>query len=176
MVRAVIGAAVLAGSSVGAAGQLIGHSVRAQWFFPDDSTQIESHTVVVSDEVELPPEKIFNDSKYSIDLGDDSVLFSFNAVAHWQAVDFNGWRFTDVFGTIPGVIDYQLHSWSAGVTHTDAIVVGHDADAFWANFAGVSVAGDGEWIRLAVTFVPAPGTVALAALASLPILRRRRGI
>ncbi len=174
MMRTVIGATVLAAAATGAAAQLMGHSVQAQWFFPDDSSVLESHVVVVSDEVELTAEKIFNDSKHSIDLGDDFVLFTFNAVAHWQDVDFNGWRFTDVFGTIPDVIDYKVHSYSAGISNADAIVVGHAADAFWANFAGVSSAGDGEWIRLSVAFVPAPGALALAALGTLPVLRRQR--
>ncbi|MCW5776849.1 MAG: hypothetical protein KIS87_10455 [Phycisphaeraceae bacterium] len=174
MMRTVVGAASLAAAATGAAAQLMGHSVQARWLFPDDSSVLESHVVVVSDEVELTSEKIFNDSKFSIDLGDDFVLFSFNAVAHWQDVDFNGWRFTDHFGTIPDVIGYEVHSSSAGISNADAIVVGHTADAFWASFAGVSSAGDGEWIRLAVTFVPVPGALALAAIGTLPVIRRPR--
>ncbi|MEE8153419.1 MAG: PEP-CTERM sorting domain-containing protein [Phycisphaerales bacterium] len=52
--------------------------------------------------------------------------------------------------------------------------LGFDGDSVWGNFAGVTVGGDGDFIRLRVQFVPAPSAILVLGLAGLGLNRRRR--
>jgi hypothetical protein len=155
-----------------AVAQLNGQTVTAEWRYPDFNSILESHNVVVGGGVELTPADILSDDKFSIDLGNDTVLFSFNAQSNWTAVAFNGWRFADTNGTIPKIIGYKIDSLSAGVTGLTDAALGFDDNAVWGNFAGVNVAGNGDFIQLKISFVPEPGTLALLALGVLGLRRR----
>lgn len=164
-------AAMAAGASAG----LVGETITADWYFSTFGSSIEQHTFVVSaTDVELPADTIVNDSKFDIDLGDDYVMFLFNAGSTWQDVDFNGWHFEDTNGTIPDVIGYTVDSFSSGIGGLGGITLGHDADAFWADFSGMTVADGGDWIKLHVELVPAPGALALFGVAMPMFMRRRR--
>jgi hypothetical protein len=167
----VLGAAALCGA---AAADLTGNTVTAQWWYPDKGSSIESHNVVVGPGVELPFDVIVNDDKFDIDLTGDTVTFLFNSAANWTATGFNGWHFTDTNGTISEISGYVVDEVSDGIGNVGAILVGNTADQFWANFAGVTVAGNGDFVRLRLTFVPAPGAAGVLALAGLGVLRRRR--
>lgn len=170
--------AALASSAVvsSASAQLMGQDLTADWRFPDFSSVLESHQITVSNSVELPANIIINDSKFDIDVGDNWVEFRFNATSNWSNTSFNGWYFADVNGQIPPIKSYTIDSFSSGVTGTSNIVVGNDADAFWADFGGVQVAGNGDWIRMAVQFAglnlalrgTCPGTIAFDATGATP--------
>ena len=151
-----------------------GQTVTAEWLFPDFGTVLESHDVVVGAGVELPFNVIINDDKFDIDIGDDFVLFLFNSSATWQNTAFNGWRFSDTFGTIPEIVGYKIDSVSDGIGGLDNSDLFFDADSVWGNFMGVTVAGPGDFIRLQVQFIPASGAFALLGLAGLMGTRRRR--
>jgi len=135
-----------------ASAQLMGQDLTAEWRFPDFSSVLESHQITVSNAVELPASQIQNDFKFDIDVGDNWVEFRFNSASNWTNVSFNGWYFADFNGRIPPIKSYTIDSFSSGITGTNNIVVGNDADAFWADFGGMMAAGNGDWIRMAVTF------------------------
>ncbi len=133
-----------------ATAQMMGAAMDAEWIYPSFPSVLENHAVTVTTAVELPSNVIVNDSKYEVDIGDDWIEFRFNATSHWTASGFNGWRFRDSMGSIPAFSDYTVDSFSAGVTNVAGIVLGFNDDEVWANFGGVSFAGNGDWIRLKV--------------------------
>lgn len=134
--------------------QLMGNNVTAEWRYPDFNSSIESHVVMVSGGVELTPDIIQNDTKFEIDLGDDWVEFRFNSASNWTDTSFNGWYFADTDGTISDITGYSVDSFSGGIGGVGNIVTGFDANAFWADFGGLTVAGDGDWIRMKVDAGP----------------------
>jgi hypothetical protein len=131
--------------------QLMGQTLDAEWHYPSFGGVLESHSVVVSAGVELPSTAILNDSKFAIDIGDDWIEFQFNAASSWSATTFNGWLFRDALGALPPFGGFAVDSYSAGVTGVGGISTGFNDDEVWANFAGMQVAGSGDWIRLKVT-------------------------
>jgi hypothetical protein len=152
--------------------QLKGHTLTADWLFPDFNTSIETHEVIVGPGIELDQDDIQRDDDISIHIASSTVTFRFhNHDSYWTDKDFNGWRFADTNGTLPDFYSYHVLSHSPGVGNIDAIVTGHSADAFWADFGGVTV-GDGDYITLKVRFIPSPATAAPLVLAAL--IRRRR--
>lgn len=171
---ACIGIAAGLALASGARAQLEGQTVTADWLFPDEGTVIETHDVVVGPAIELRPEDIVNDDKFAIDLTTDTVTFLFNSGTTWSDVPANGWRFRDTNGTIPDITGYSVLSASNGIGNIGRIVTSVTNDSFFANFAGVTVAGPGDFITLKVTFIPAPGAWSALALAGLGVLRRRR--
>lgn len=132
--------------------QMNGQTVTADWYYPTFGASLESHTVLVGAGTELPNTAIFNDSKFDIDIGDDYVQLSFNALSNWTATSFNGWHFTDTNGTINAISNCVLDSWSAGMGNLGGVTTGFTADTFWMNMAGMTVAGPGDWIRFRVDF------------------------
>lgn len=133
-----------------ATAQLTGHTVTADWYYPSFGASLESHNVVVGAGTELPNTLILNDTKFDIDIGDDYVQVSFNALSNWTATSFNGWHFTDTNGTIAPISNYVLDSWSAGIGGTAGISTGFTGDTFWMNMAGMTVAGPGDWVRFSL--------------------------
>lgn len=169
----VMGALLASAGSAFAAGW-DSQTVKADWLYPDVNSVLESHNVVVGAGVELPASLIINDDKFDIDLGPDTVQFNFNATSNWTAVSFNGWRFSDLNGTIPDIVGYTIDAFSQGIGNVNGIVLSFDANHVKGNFAGMTVAGNGDFIRLKVEFVPAPGGLAVLGLAAIGTLRRRR--
>jgi MYXO-CTERM domain-containing protein len=162
------------GLAAAAHADLTGNTVTAQWRYPDFASSIESHDVVVGAGVELPFTLIVNDDKFDIDLSGDTVTFLFNSTSNWSQTSYNGWHFSDTNGTIPDITGYTVDEVSAGVGNVGAIITESGPNHFAANFAGVTVAGDGDFIRLRVSFVPAPGALAVLGLGGLAAIRRRR--
>jgi hypothetical protein len=131
---------------------LDGHTLKAQWLFPGMADVLEEHEIVVGDAIELTPDDIMNDSKFAIDLTGNTVTFLFNAASNWTNTAFNGWRFIDADGMVPEITGYEVSDVSGGIGNVGQIVPGYDADAFWADFGGMTVAGDGEYVTLTVQF------------------------
>lgn len=132
--------------------QMLNESMDAEWVYSSFGSTIENHTVLVGNGVELLNTTIVNDTKFEIDLGDDWIEFRFNSASNWGSTSFNGWLFRDAFGTVAPITNYTIDSFSAGVTNTGGITTGFNDDECWANFAGMSVAGPGDWIRMKVDF------------------------
>ena len=131
---------------------LDGQTVTAEWVYPDFASVLESHDVLVGGDVELTSDDIVSDFKYAIDLSGDTVTFLFNTASTWTNVGINGWRFTDTNGTAPEITGYELVEASPGVGNFDQIVTGFVADSFWADFGGMTVANDGDYVVLQVQF------------------------
>jgi hypothetical protein len=156
-----------------ASAQLDGHTLTADWYFDSFGVSIETHDVIVGPGIELDPITIVNDDKFSIDIAGDTVTFLFNATSNWTEVSFNGWHFADTNGTIPEILGYTVDSFSGGIGNVGEVTTGNTGDAFWADFGGMTVAGDGDFITLRVTFVPAPAAALPLGLAALALRRRR---
>ena len=165
---------------------LIGHTVLAEWLFPNTSNVIESHVVVVGTGIELPATTILNDTKFDIDIGGDFVQWIWNSGAGWQNIAANGWRFTDLTGglTISG---YSIGAGTtAGVAGLEAADLSFTANSVFGNFGAsgasrVTVAGGSDIIELKIAFavpnaVPEPSTLTLftIALGGLGFMARRR--
>ena len=73
-----------------ATAQLNGQTVTADWYYPSFGSSLETHVVTVGAGIELPATTIINDFKYDIDIGDDFVVLTFNALSNWTLVGFNG--------------------------------------------------------------------------------------
>jgi len=130
--------------------QLMGETLDAEWIYPSFGAVLESHTVVVTNSVELPSTTIVNDSKFSIDIGADWIEFQFNAGSSWTATAFNGWLFRDALSTMAPFTGFSIDAVSAGISGTAGIGLGFNDDELWVNFAGMQVAGPGDWVRLKV--------------------------
>ena len=167
------GGAILLGGVAETRADFTGHTVTAQWRFPVFGKSIESHDVVVGGGVELPARDIINSNGFDIDLGGASILFDFNFGGIFDNKDFNGWWFHDTNGTIPEIIGYSIDSLSSGIANLTNDDLFFDADSVWGNFAGVTVAGGGDFINLKVTFIPEPATLSLLALGGLMLWVRR---
>src|SRR5262245_3018118 len=143
----------------------LGQTVTSEWYVPDDVTLLESYTVVVDPLVELPFGAIVNGQRVAIDLSDTEIRFDFNDLAVWSSASFNGWKFTELAG--PTIIGVSLGPMSAGVTGLTASDLSFTANSVVADFAGVNVAGAGDFYTIQVEFadVPEPSTLALGALA-----------
>lgn len=164
--------AVLAAAGAGSAhAQMIGAPLRAEWLNPEFETVIESHLVEVGAWVELRPEDILNDDKFSINIRATTIDFDFTSDAIWTKDPFNGWRFEDVNDVLPPVIGYHLFSYQQTVF--PVVETGWSENAFWANFAGTEFQGAGR-LTMQVIFLPTPGAAAVAGCAGLMLLRRRR--
>ncbi len=138
----------------------MGHTITAEWIYPDFDTILESHTLVVADGVELTKDDIISDDKYSIDLGDDYVLFTFNlSEIYWDDSDFNSWRFTDTNGTIAEITGYSIGKVSDGIDLLYESDLSFDTESVWGNFAGTTIAESGDYTRLKVNFIPAPSAL-----------------
>ena len=135
-----------------AGADLEGQTVTAQWIYPTFPQVLETHDVVVGDDIELTPEDIQSDTKFAIDLSGNTVTFLFNATSNWTETGFNGWRFLDTNDAIVEITGYELTETSAGIGNIEQIIPGFDANGFWADFAGMTVAGDGDYIVLTVLF------------------------
>lgn len=135
--------------------QMMNNDLIAEWRYPDFDAVLESHVVTVSDLVELPAADILNSPHMDIDIGDGWVEFRFIDTSNWLDTEFNGWYFADANRTIPDIIGYSIDSFSDGVTGTENIVTGFDANSFWADFGLLTVSYGGEWIRMKVEMASA---------------------
>jgi hypothetical protein len=166
---------VLAAGAVRTSAGWTGAPVTAEWRYPDFNTILVARTVLVGVGVELNPADPTLGPGYSIDLGDDTVTFRFTRMTMFGQYAFNGWCFTDTAGTIPKFTGYHIAQISPGITGLTAADLGFNGNSVWANFSGVRVAGAGDFIRLAPTFLPEPGAAwcLLALLGSLAGRHRR---
>ena len=96
-----------------ASADFLGQDILAEWLFPGTNDVLESHIVTVGAGVELPAAAILSDSKFEIDITENTIQFNFNSAGAWQNTQANGWRFTDVNGTIAEITGYSIGATSA---------------------------------------------------------------
>ena len=141
---------------------LLGQTVRATYEF-DDLGELYAGPVdvVVGPPVELPNFALFAD----VDLSDTNILFAANRHAGVNDVNFDGFHFFDVLGTIPAFTSLGVSLNPA--TNYEGFVASRitfDADNIWVNVANLpGVQGQVISIDLAadVAAVPEPSTLLL---------------
>ena len=153
-----------------------GQELQADWRFPEFDTVLETHTFIVSGDVELFFGDIQNSPNLAIDVEDSSIRFlrrKCDDGCRWVDEDFNGWWFHDINNTVPRIIGVTFeHSGNVeGLEQSDLFF---DNNGVWANFAGITTTGDDYWIQLNVEFIPAPAALALFAFAGFASRRRKR--
>ncbi|MDF1836695.1 MAG: hypothetical protein P1V35_02400 [Planctomycetota bacterium] len=137
--------------STTARAQMLGEDMDAQWRYPDFATSLEEHVVAVSAGVELPATTILSDTKFEIDLDDDTVEIRFNSSSSWTNTPFNGWFFRDSSDNLPPIVGITIDAFSPGVTNPFQIALDFNENEFWANLGSVTF-GSGDWIRFRVEF------------------------
>ena len=159
----------------------MGQEVTAEWIYPLMPDVLETHNVLVSTAVELPPDVIQNSPNFSIDVGDDYILFtSFQASeGYWTDAAANGWQFIDKNGAIEEIVGFTIGATTGGVTGLDPEDLVFTADSVFANFGDSGPNGDnvvlgvaGNTIRLDIVFIPEPASL-LVILPGILLLRKR---
>jgi len=162
----------------------IGNTVTAEWsvLYPDILVIIETHDVLVDQDVELPSTVIMGDSRFDIDIGDNFILFSFNEGTTWGDDLFNGWEFSDTDGLIDEIDGFSIGAITGVVSGLEADDLSYTPDSVTVNFgrSGTNVSvSTGSTIRLDVSFVPITPALWLfgsGLLGLVGIARRKKAV
>ena len=164
-----------------AMGEFYRHAFLGEWFDPEVGELRDSF---VEEARYDAPEYVYRDADhpddgYSIDIRQTSVVFRFSVVDReyftFNEADFNGWFFT-----VEGVPDFDyLTIHGRGDVDWDNVEYGVSAtNQFYVNFGTLGAdqhISDGDSVRFAMSFVPAPaGVLALLGLGLGLVQRRRR--
>jgi hypothetical protein len=155
-------------SGAGAAGAvpiLTGQTIRTDFLFPDTATVTDTEDSVVGPGVEIPAFPAFFPAS-SIDFEESAIVITLLTTATASGGSFNGWRFSDLNGTIDDLSSVSIDPSS---TFTP-LSVSADADTIFVNASAVSYS-TGQFLRL--VFVPEPAALALAAGALAAAAARR---
>lgn len=152
----------------------IGHTVRAEYKYPDLGTVFlgNQQDAVVGAGVEFP--SIFFGS--SVDISANQILINHVNLSYASGTPFDGFVFSDLLGLLPTITSASLNS--TNIAAFDASRITFDADTVFALHGGIGSTLPGDFVLIDVTFasVPEAGTLALFALglAGLGLTRRRR--
>lgn len=162
---------------------MIGYTIEAKAFFPDVTGPTTGGPIVkvVGGGVEFLDGDFGAFFGPSFDFADTTITITHAATAH-SAGTFNGYRFNDILGTLPGFTGFSVLSDNTGFFSGDASRLFFDADNLWINFQNLDFAANADAnIVLSVTTgqtVPDAGATLLLfgmGLAGLGAFRRRRG-
>jgi hypothetical protein len=147
------------------AGVIVGETINIRWLFPNEATVLTSSgDVVVADPgVEWVPGLGVGD----VDVGEGFITIE-NLTMGWTASQgFNGFTFTDVFGTIPHFTSFSLVSIEGFPPAVDPIL-SFTPDVLSVNFNASNTSnlgeGTGALYTFAFTTVPEPTTMALLGI------------
>ncbi len=153
-------------------GSIVGETMNVDWRYPDIGTSIFSQNVVIAGSV-FPGMGVGE-----VNVQDGQITIE-NQTYGWSGTSgFNGFIFTDVFGTIPAFTSLSLVSISGFPPPVDPILSFTD-DQLFINFNADAASNIGEGIgqlyTFSYTYVPLPGSVVLllTGMAALTGLRLR---
>jgi len=173
------GCVLLAAAGGAQAGLLDGQTVSYTYFFPDSSSTYFSTAngnYVVGAGVEIPDGFCCN-FEGSLDLSDTNILADFHGNSSYTGSAFNGFRISDVFGTIAPFTGVSINA-ATNMGGLDASRISFDADNIWVNWQGLFF-DERTIVSLDINggTVPEPATLALVSLGlvGIGVRRRRRG-
>jgi hypothetical protein len=155
-----------------AAPLLDGHTVRAQWLFPNISTAYQTVDVGVGPGLEIPGSA----GGFDVNLSDTQIHFSnLTASGGYSSGTFNGWTFIDLLSAIDDFGSVTVNP-ATNMVGFGGSRITTSADQIWVDFHGLS--GDANTVvvlDLAPAVVPEPSTaLLLAGGTALLALRRPR--
>ena len=161
--------AIVVWASSANAGIFNGHTVQYGYFFPDLSSpsgNADNGNYVV-------PTTVVNGFTgiFSLDLQSDGFTANFHADNSWTAAEFNGFRITDINGTIPDFTSFDVVSNTA---LSGSPELSFDADNLFVNWQGLSFTSGA--VVFSVNAIPEPEIYAMlaAGLGLMGLVARRR--
>ena len=142
-------------------------TVQLQWLFPDISTVVYTENAFVTSGIEFPSITV-NTVSYplDIDISDNQITVATTEDRFFELESFNGFRFTDINGTIEDIIGVTINP-STVFAGLDASRISFDADNIWINFSGLpndSLSSTAIFdVSFSSTPVPEPATMLLLA-------------
>jgi hypothetical protein len=179
-VKKLIAAAVLAGSAVGGAvaAPLMGSVLNYQYYYPTLGSPYAGTPDVNSNFIVGPGEEFYTltDAIGSLDVTANQIIFDFSHSSTLTAADFNGWKLTDIFGTIDRFAAVTLDA-ATNMIGLDASRLSFTDDTIVLNWQGLSFDSDTQVVLNVTTSpfpVPEPGGLPLlgAALLGIAFIRR----
>ena len=107
---------------------------------------------------------------YNLDIGGDGFTVQFTISDHWTTVPFNGFRLTDVNGTIPAFTSFTMGANTGLLTETYGNpVLTFDADNLYVNWRSIGFQPGITEFQVGVNAVPEPENYAML-LAGMTLL------
>ena len=128
-----------------------GAAVLASWHYPEVGTVVESHQFVVGPTTDLPEAEIPAGTGFSINLHGPYIQILANDDFSFTPAGFNGWRFSDLNGELPTIINARIEYVGPGTVGLAADAVQFDNDWVSINIQGIDMVAD-EQIRVEVGF------------------------
>ncbi len=119
----------------GSAVLLDGQTVQYDYLYPDINTVYvdpANGNYVVGPGVEVP--NFLEGDTGSIDLSDTNILVTFSTFGGFNPSPFNGFRITDILGTVPDFTSVTINA-ATNMAGLDTSRVTFDADNIWVNWS-----------------------------------------
>lgn len=143
-----------------------GQTVRASYFFPDNSTLIDQQDATVGPGVEFPNFPAV-DPRTNVDISATNILITYNSASSWTTAAFNGPVFQDL-GTAPPITGVTINA-ATNMAGLDPSRISFDADSISINWNGLPF-DTTTIVSLDVTFAAAPGALAVPALGQMTLV------
>ena len=162
-------------STAQAAPLLLGQTVEYQYLFNTINTNYgnaANGNYVVGAGVEV---NNIADGRGTLDISDTNLFVDYANASSWNGAAFNGFRITDINGTIPGFTGVTINA-ATNLVGFDASRISFDADHIWVNWQGLAFNAN-TVVSLdlqGAAAVPEPTSMLLLGSGLAFVARRRR--